>query len=145
MFFSPIIPQSGEAILEFNRVMQEASRSLPVLRSVPIMNFSPFALPAGFFERSFFMVLGFPITNNPELNKACVQAFRELIRVGAEHGWGEYRTPPIYYDQVMDIYSFNDHSLLRLHETIKDAIDPNGILSPGRFGIWPKHLRGNRP
>jgi hypothetical protein len=34
-----------------------------------------------------------------------------------------------------------DHSLRKLHETIKDAVDPNGILSAGRYGIWPKHLR----
>jgi hypothetical protein len=38
-------------------------------------------------------------------------------------------------------YAFNDRSLRRLHETIKDAVDPNGILSAGRYGIWPKHLR----
>jgi 4-cresol dehydrogenase (hydroxylating) len=30
---------------------------------------------------------------------------------------------------------------LRFHETLKDAVDPNGIISPGRYGIWPKHLR----
>jgi len=35
----------------------------------------------------------------------------------------------------------NNHALLRFHETVKDAIDPNGILSPGRYGIWPRHLR----
>jgi FAD/FMN-containing dehydrogenase len=29
----------------------------------------------------------------------------------------------------------------RFHETLKDAIDPNGILSPGKSGIWPKRLR----
>jgi hypothetical protein len=28
-----------------------------------------------------------------------------------------------------------------MHQTIKDALDPNGILSPGKSGIWPKHLR----
>jgi hypothetical protein len=37
--------------------------------------------------------------------------------------------------------SFNDHSLRKLHETSKDAVDPNGILSAGRYGISPKHLR----
>jgi FAD/FMN-containing dehydrogenase len=31
--------------------------------------------------------------------------------------------------------------LIRFHEALKDAVDPNGILSPGRYGIWPKHLR----
>jgi FAD/FMN-containing dehydrogenase len=66
----------------------------------------------------------------------------ELEYPAAEHGWGEYRTATSFYDDVMHVYSFNDHSLLRLHETLKDAIDPNGILSAGRYGIWPKHLRG---
>jgi FAD/FMN-containing dehydrogenase len=32
-------------------------------------------------------------------------------------------------------------ALTRMRETIKDALDPNGILSPGRHGIWPRHLR----
>ncbi|HXQ27216.1 MAG TPA: hypothetical protein VN822_12470 [Candidatus Acidoferrales bacterium] len=27
-------------------------------------------------------------------------------------------------------------------ETLKDAIDPNGILAAGQYGIWPKHLKG---
>jgi 4-cresol dehydrogenase (hydroxylating) len=30
---------------------------------------------------------------------------------------------------------------MKLNNTLKDALDPNGILSPGRYGIWPKHLR----
>ena len=46
----------------------------------------------------------------------------------AEHGWGEYRTPPAYQEAVMSTYSFNDHALRRFHETLKDAVDPNGIL-----------------
>ena len=35
-------------------------------------------------------------------------------------------------------------ALLRFHETVKDAVDPSGILSAGRYGIWPKHLRKAR-
>ena len=43
-------------------------------------------------------------------------------------------------DDVADQYSFNNHVLRRFNETLKDAIDPNGILSPGRAGIWPAAL-----
>jgi 4-cresol dehydrogenase (hydroxylating) len=34
-----------------------------------------------------------------------------------------------------------NNALLRFHEPLKDAVDPNGIISPDRSGIWPKHLR----
>jgi 4-cresol dehydrogenase (hydroxylating) len=71
-------------------------------------------------------------------------AFRELVKVAAEHGWGEYRTAPAFQDDVMAAYSFNNRALLRLHETIKDAVDPNGIVAAGRSGIWPRHLRRSR-
>jgi 4-cresol dehydrogenase (hydroxylating) len=41
-------------------------------------------------------------------------------------------------DLAASQYDFNDHALMRLSTTIKDALDPNGILSPGKQGIWPK-------
>jgi 4-cresol dehydrogenase (hydroxylating) len=47
-------------------------------------------------------------------------------------------------DHVADQFDFNDHALRRLNETIKDAVDPNGILSPGKSGIWPRGMREER-
>jgi len=43
-----------------------------------------------------------------------------------------------------EVYSCNNHSFMRFNETIKDAIDPNGILFAGRCGIWPKREREER-
>jgi (+)-pinoresinol hydroxylase len=57
---------------------------------------------------------------------------------------GEYRMHPAYVDQGVRLYNFNNNALLRLHETLKDALDPNGILAAGRYGIWPRHLRSAR-
>ena len=134
MWFSPIIPRTAAGIREANRVFARAAREfkLPELR---------FSLPACYWERAFIFIFGLPVSEDIETNKKNRAAFLRLIEVAAEHGWGEYRTAPAYQDAVMNTYSFNDHALRRFHETMKDAIDPNGILSAGRYGIWPKHLR----
>jgi 4-cresol dehydrogenase (hydroxylating) len=44
-------------------------------------------------------------------------------------------------DDCARAYGFNDNALLHLQETIKDAVVPKGIISAGRYGIWPRHLR----
>jgi 4-cresol dehydrogenase (hydroxylating) len=132
--FSPIIPRTAEAIFEAQKVFIDIANEYG-------MPMNPLVMPFTYWQRSFVCLFLFPVTHDIEANKKNREAFRKLVRVSAEHGWGEYRTPVIYQDDVMRVYSYNNHALLRFHETLKDAIDPNGIVSPGRYGIWPKHLR----
>jgi hypothetical protein len=140
LWFSPIIPKSGEAILEAQRVFMDVFRQMGMPSLV-----NPFSTPATWMHRAFVFIMGFPVyRNNTPQNKRTRDIFDRLIKVAAEHGWGEYRTPPAFQDAVMSTYNFNNHALLRVHETIKDALDPNGILAAGRAGIWPKHLRKAR-
>jgi 4-cresol dehydrogenase (hydroxylating) len=136
-WFSPIIPRSGEAVFEANRIFTKAGRDY----GLPI---APYSIPFTFWERSFVFLFGFPVTHDVERNRKSRDGFRKLVEVAAEHGFGEYRTAPAYQDLIMSTYSFNNHALLRFNETLKDAVDPNGIISPGRYGIWPKHLRKGR-
>jgi 4-cresol dehydrogenase (hydroxylating) len=106
---------------------------------------SPFSTPATWMHRTFIFIMAFRISRtNVEQNRRTREVFRHLVKVAADHGWGEYRTAPAFQDDVMAAYSFNGGALLRLHETIKDAVDPNGIVAAGRSGIWPRHLRRPR-
>lgn len=130
---SPIIPVSGEAILEARRVFARTFQEMDI---VPQNGYAE-----TFHWRSFIMFHGLPVTRDPKVNAKTRAAYQRVLEVAAEHGWGFYRTHIAFMDKVVDTYSYNNHALHRLHETVKDALDPNGILSAGRYGIWPKHLR----
>lgn len=70
---------------------------------------------------------------------ACMRA---MVDDAAKEGYGEYRTHLLLADQVAGTYSWNNHAQMRFNETLKDALDPNGILAPGRSGVWPRRYRG---
>jgi (+)-pinoresinol hydroxylase len=140
LWFSPIIPKTGQAVLDAQRVFMDAFREIGERSLV-----SPFSTPATWMYRTFIFIMAFSISRtNVDQNRRTREVFGHLVRVAADHGWGEYRAAPAFQDEVMAAYSYNNHALLRLHETIKDAVDPNGIVAAGRSGIWPGHLRGSR-
>ena len=135
-YFAPMIPRTGEAILEAGRILGQAYRDA----GLPYNSY--FAAPACWHYRAFIMITSLPVSRlNPEINRRSRAAFEAIAKVAAEHGWGEYRSPPFGVDFVMGAYSFNNHALRRFCETLKDAVDPNGIIAAGRGGIWPRHLR----
>jgi 4-cresol dehydrogenase (hydroxylating) len=131
---SPVLPLSGEAVLEAHRVFTQALREVDI---APVYGFAQ-----SYHWRSFIMFYGMPVTQDPVLNAKTRKTYEHLVKIAAEHGWGTYRTHVAFMDTVIGTYDFGGHSLQRLHETLKDALDPQGILSAGRYGIWPKHLRG---
>ena len=60
----------------------------------------------------------------------------ELIEEAARQGFGEYRTHLAAQDQVMGTFNYNNGALLKFNNLLQNAIDPNGILAPGKSGVW---------
>jgi 4-cresol dehydrogenase (hydroxylating) len=83
-------------------------------------------------------------TKNEAETKRAYDTAKLLVREAAKHGYGEYRAHLDFMDLAAEQYSYNDHAYMRFVETIKDAVDPNGILAPGKQGIWPRAMREPR-
>jgi 4-cresol dehydrogenase (hydroxylating) flavoprotein subunit len=69
---------------------------------------------------------------NPAEVKAANACFQELLGEFSNAGYGTYRTNTAFMDQVAATYGPVQQSVFR---KIKKALDPNGILSPGKSGI----------
>ena len=133
IWISAVISRTGKGIVEGTRVMLRECERL----GVPVMAFSP---SITCWTRSLIMFAAVPVYKD-ERNARLRASVDELIDIFAANGWGEYRCPPAFQDKVMGAYSFNNHVLRRVNARIKDALDPAGIISPGRYGVWPSRLR----
>jgi FAD/FMN-containing dehydrogenase len=137
--FFAMIPRKASAVQAAARVMFETYREM----SAPPLH-NPFSAPINYYSRCFIMATVVQTWRDAAKNARSRELFAKVMDRCAEHGWGCYRTSPAFQDRLVSKYSFNNGSLLRFQEKLKNSIDPNGILAPGRYGIWPAKMRGNR-
>lgn len=76
---------------------------------------------------------------DPDSKRRAHKLISTLVDDAAKEGWGEYRTHLALMDQIAGTYNFNDNAQLKLNEKIKNALDPKGIIAPGKNGIWPQN------
>ncbi|KAF2267574.1 glycolate oxidase [Lojkania enalia] len=133
LFFSPITPTKGADA----KVVHDINIRLHEKYGIDLF---PTLCVAG-REMHYITNIVYDRSSDDEKRRSAA-LMRELIAAAANEGYGEYRTHILFADQVARTYSWGDNALMRFNETIKDALDPNGILAPGRNGIWPKKYRG---
>ena len=125
--FSPVLPQDGDAALAQFR------RTYARYQEYGMDYQGSFA----FGERHLTNVNAMLFDkDDPAMMARIDPFFRQLVADAKEHGYGEYRTHLDYMDLVADSYDWNGGALLKLNQKVKDALDPNGILAPGKSGIW---------
>lgn len=70
---------------------------------------------------------------DPAQTKAAHACYRELLQDFAKHGYGVYRANTAFMDEVAECYGGVNR---QINAKLKKALDPNGIIAPGKSGIW---------
>jgi hypothetical protein len=107
-----------------------AQTEFPYLVGILLLNRSLLHISTLFFD-----------TLDERQTRAAYDTYAFLAEELARAGYPVYRTNIQHMDLVADTFDFNDHAQRRFNELLKDTLDPNGILSPGKQGIWPKAMR----
>ncbi|KAJ3547678.1 hypothetical protein NM208_g1399 [Fusarium decemcellulare] len=74
---------------------------------------------------------------SPKAREGGRKVVKALLTEAEKNGFANYRSHVQHMDAVQNLYNFNGHIYRRFVESLKAAVDPNGILSPGKQGIWP--------
>jgi 4-cresol dehydrogenase (hydroxylating) len=135
--FSPVAPMTGGEALKVHRLLRglvEEKAGLDYIAGLLNIN-----------ARSFVNVVMVIFDTKDEAQ--CRRSYDTaslLVQEAAKQGYGEYRAHLNFMDLASEQYSFGGHAYRRFCEAIKDGVDPNGILMPGRHGIWPASMRPSR-
>jgi 4-cresol dehydrogenase (hydroxylating) flavoprotein subunit len=132
MGFSPVVPAHSKHILG------QLKRSRKIIADHDVDFYASFTI-SGRSANNINMLMY--DRDKPVQVANMRKLFDALIETTAEAGYGEYRTHLGWMDPVNSTYNFNNGAQRRLNERVKDALDPNGIIAPGKQGVWPSVYR----
>jgi 4-cresol dehydrogenase (hydroxylating) len=132
--FSPVVPLTGRDMSAVHQLLRST------IEREAGLDYMVGAVPINARSMINIGFIAFDTEDEQQAQRA-YETSKLLVGKSAEHGFGEYRAHLDFMDLAASHYDFNDHAYLHFVERIKDAVDPQGILSPGKQGIWPSHMR----
>ena len=122
--FAPVLPPSGRDMYEWYLKAKELT------------------MAAGFdFLADFHLFARYVISIDLVMFASSEQdrmasLLRKLTDMTARLGYTEYRTHVSFMDDVVSHHNFHNGSMGRLTTSLKDLLDPRGVLAPGKSGVW---------
>ncbi|KAF5228054.1 hypothetical protein FANTH_14615 [Fusarium anthophilum] len=133
--FAPVMPAIGTTVQDWVRTSRE------------ICEAEGFDLFCDFFvqERSvIFIYLTTFDKADPKHREVLHKIMTRFHEEARKRKFAAYRTHILDMDRNAQTFDFNNHAYRRFVETLKDTLDPEGILSPGKQGIWPQKYRDGK-
>jgi 4-cresol dehydrogenase (hydroxylating) len=132
--FSPVLPQSGE------KALAQFQRTFARYNEFGMDYHGSFALGERHITNVNQVLFN---KDDKDMVERVDRFFSALVSDATEQRYSEYRAHIEYMDLIADSYDFNNHAQLRWNNKLKDALDPKGIIAPGKSGIWGS-VRGGR-
>lgn len=126
--FTPIAPASSADFKKQLEIMRAR------LREYGFDYMARFSINGRYMLHIFMLVYD---KSDDDQRRAAYDVLRQMLDDMSSNGYSVYRAHVALMDTVAQHFSFNDYALARLNTTIKDALDPKGVLSPGKQGVWP--------
>jgi FAD/FMN-containing dehydrogenase len=126
--FSPVVPQLGLAVTAAEQFIAAhyAERRLPLSGGILLRGRNALVISTTFFDAS-----------DEAMTAVAYRSYAQLVETCAARGILPYRTNLDSMDAIAGHLDFGDSALPRFLGTLKDALDPGGIIQPGKSGIWP--------
>jgi 4-cresol dehydrogenase (hydroxylating) len=125
-WFGPVLPMRGSDALK------SIALAKPIFAAFGFDFIGTFAMGYSGRHMNHIMDLLFDHSDTAEMDRAHA-CFTSLVETFAAAGYAPYRTNIGFMTKVAEIYGPAQQSLNR---RLKRALDPNGILAPGKSGIF---------
>jgi 4-cresol dehydrogenase (hydroxylating) len=127
--FSPVGPAVGDAVVRVEKLIRSlyARHGHQYVNGLFLSGRSALHISTTFYD-----------PRDRQQTEGVYEGYADLVRELASLGYAPYRTNLQSMDHVADQFAFGDHAQLRVAQSIKGALDPLGILAPGKCGIWPR-------